>query len=274
VATSRISQSPIVRFRNLAEHLGPVKAASYRQASRIANTLRAGYPVHRYEDLSRSRIVLVHDSGEKAAPVLSQMAAAGLDWSEKVVLICGESFTSEDLSELAAKGAAVGSLTAIDGPGELRFLVEGDRLAVRGAKKLVEVGGGRVLEIRQCTQRVCAAGASFASWLLVPLIDASVECFRAAGLTPGRAGPIVERIVERSLRAYLKGGRRSWKEPRSAEQRRAILRQVESLRKTDSELASFLLDTARVSLSHLGRDAGWLQDATPPLRRAAAASGM
>lgn len=271
VAAKRIRHCPVLKLRNLAMHLGPVKAQTYRQASRIANALRAGHAVQSCDEFSRCHVVLIHTSEDGLAGVLGEMVSARLDWTGKAALTCCGPFDSEVLSELASKGAAVGSIAVVDGPGELRFLVEGDRLAVRQAKALVEGGGGRILEIRRSAQQACAAGASFASWLLTPLIHASMECFREAGLTPGRAGPIVERIMEGSLRAYLKGGRRAWKEPLSEEQRHGVLQQLESLRASNPELAAFLLETARLSLDHLGSDAAWLEDAAPPLCRAAAA---
>lgn len=261
VLSGPVRRYPITRLRNLAEHLGPVKAQSYRQASRIANALRAGYPVHEYKELARSRIVLLCVPEKKFAALASELNAAPLDWHRKVVVICGGPFDSGSLAELAARGAEIASVHCLEEVQQPRFLVEGDRLAVRYAKRFIEGGGGIVIEIRRGYAGVCAAGAAFASWLLLALVDAAAVCFRQAGLTPRRAGAIVERIGQRTLRAYLKGGRRACRVLATAEERSAFRYQLESLRKAQPELAGLFWDLAVLALNHLGRDAAWLPEA-------------
>ena len=44
IATGSLADSPLTRFWWLSERLGPVKSASYRVASRIANMLQACHP--------------------------------------------------------------------------------------------------------------------------------------------------------------------------------------------------------------------------------------
>ena len=269
VLTGQVNRYPVTRLHNLAEHLGPVKAQSYRQASRIANTLRAGYPVHEYRELARSRVLLLCTPEKKFPALLAELGAAGLDWRRKAVMICGGPFDSGSLRELAARGAGVVSLHCLDGPQHLRFLIEGDRGAVRLAKRLVEGGGGVAIEIRPESSGVCAAGVSLASWLLLALVDASAGCFRKGGLTPGKAGPIVERIAQRTVRSYLKGGRRACRVLATAEDRSAFRYQLESLRKTDPALAGFFLDLALLALNRLGRDSRWLSEPGLAIQRAA-----
>ncbi len=48
IGTGSLTDSPLTRFWWLSERLGPVKSASYRVASRIANMLQAGHPVKDY----------------------------------------------------------------------------------------------------------------------------------------------------------------------------------------------------------------------------------
>ena len=272
VIAGPIRKCRLGRLPKLAEHLGPVKAASFRQASRIANTLRSGRPVYHYEDLAPARVVLICGPERPVAQIVSGLRESALAWPRKSVLLCGGALDSAALSELAARGAATGSLAWLDDPARTRCFVEGDRLAVREAKRLFDAGGGQVLEIRRSMRGVAAAGTSLASWLLFPLVDASMSCFRHAGLTPRRGRPVIERLVERSLRAYLKSGQRAWKGPSTAEEREAFLVQLESLREADPALARILLEAARLSLRHLGKDTNWLEP-EPPCARRAAASG-
>jgi len=261
------------RLSNLAEHLGLVKASSFRQASRISNTLRCGQPVHRYEDLEPARLILICAPDEMVAGIVAGLLEAGLDWNGKAVLLSGGTLDSGALRELAARGAGTASFAWIEAYPVPDCFIEGDRTAVRAARRLFEEGGGRAVEVRRSARGICAAGTSLASWILLPLVDASLSCFRHAGLTPRRGRLVVERLVERSLRSYLKGGRRSWRGPATPEARRAFRMQLEALRGTDPALAETLLTASKLSLHYLGKSTDWLERETLPARRAAAGSG-
>jgi len=270
VIRCQINSSGIRRFKKLSEALGPVIARSYRQASRIANTLRAGYPVHDYEELAPARLILVCAPDAELDGIVSELAQARLRWARKIVVVCGNGQESERLRELAKLGAATCSLSTVAGADEHRSLMEGDPRAVRETKRLVEASGGRAIEIRSSTQRLCSAATAFASWLMLPAVDAAMRCLRLAGFTPGKAAPIIEDCVGRALRAYLKAGRRSWKTPSSAADKRAFLNQVEAVCARDPALAGLLLESARTSLRRTGRKADWVESAPPAPRRAAA----
>ncbi len=270
VTTVQTRDCSLCRIRNLTAHLGPIMARSPRQSTRLANTLRAGYPVSTFEELAPARVVLLCIAEGDLSEVLDGLVSVRFSWRGKSVLLCGPAPDSISLMDLAERGAAVASLAAVSGSDDLHYLVEGDKHAIREAKRLVEGGGGRVLVVQRSSQALCAAGASLASWLVAPLIDASVSCFRSAGLTPRRAGPLAEGIVERTLRAYLKGGRRAWKCPSSPDQQKVFLRQLRAVGEADPALAEFLLETARHALRRMGRDASWLEQVSFPQKRAAA----
>lgn len=258
------------KFGNLAARLGPVCGKSYRQSSRIANKLRAGYPVKQFADLASAGVFLLCVPNEQLNDTLAGLRAVPADWRGKIVLLCSGIPDSAALQELADRGAATGSLVLANELGGTRFLVEGDRLAIREAKKLVESGGGRVVVVRRSSQALCAAAGALSSWMLMPLLDASALCLREAGLPPGRAGPFIEGLVVKSLRAYRKGGRRAWKHPTSVAEQHAFLAQLRAVNKTDPELAEFLLETARLAVRRMGQDTGWLEGFSFPLRYAAA----
>ena len=60
IGTGSLTDSPLTRFWWLSERLGPVKSASYRVASRIANMLRAGRPVKDYAEFESCDLILVY----------------------------------------------------------------------------------------------------------------------------------------------------------------------------------------------------------------------
>lgn len=270
VITHQRNSRAIVRLRNLAEVLGPIKARTFRQTSRIANTLKAGFPVHNYEELAGACVLLICAAEDELADLLHGMEAAGFPWERKTVILCAGDQQSDLLADPGARGAAVGSMALVDDGGDLRYFVEGDRAALRVMKRMVEASGGRVVPVKRAGQYLCEAAIGFASWLMLPAADASMRCLRLAGLTPGKAAPLVERAIERSLRAYLKGGRRAWKPPSTAREKRAFLRRVEALREKDPALAEFLIESARVSLRRAGREVGWIECAEPRVKKAAA----
>jgi predicted short-subunit dehydrogenase-like oxidoreductase (DUF2520 family) len=260
VLTGQVRRYPLARLSSLMQHLGPVKGVSYRQASRIANTLRAGYPVKHYEDLGRARALLVCAPERQTPALVEELAAAELDWSRKVVLLCSGSLDSSHLGALAERGAEVGSVHVLEEPEPTRFFIEGDRLAVRWARRFIEAGGSIAVEIERGSTGVCAAGESLATWLLLAVLDASARCFRRAGLTAGGAGPIVARLAHRAVRSYLKGGRRACRLPETPEERVRFRLQLEAVCRADLALAGFLLEVAILAFQHLGRDSGWLRE--------------
>src|SRR6266853_5969880 len=72
----RVSGSFVARLPRLAAELGPVAAQSYRLASRIVNSIGAGYPVKRYEDLDGSALILVCAPAEGLGPIVSGLAGS------------------------------------------------------------------------------------------------------------------------------------------------------------------------------------------------------
>jgi predicted short-subunit dehydrogenase-like oxidoreductase (DUF2520 family) len=260
VLTGQVRRYPLALLPSLVAHLGPVKGVSFRQASRIANTLRAGFPVKDYGALARARVVLVCAPERQLRTLVEELQEAAVDWRRKVVLVCSGLFDSSRLAALAARGAEVGSMHALEELQPVRFLIEGDRQAVRWARRLVEDSGGVAVEIERGSASLCAAGESLASWLLLALLDGSARCFRRAGLTAGAAGPIVARLAHRAARSYLKGGRRACRVPETQEEQFRFRLQIEALRRADPALAGFVLEVAVLAFQHLERDSGWLRE--------------
>ena len=264
IAAGQLRRYPVVRLRNLADRLGPVKAQSFRQASRFANSLKAGYPVHKYEDLADCQTIVVCATHRRLHALLSELEGTDFDWSRKTILLgCGQ-HDSGNLRGLAAKGASVGALFQFGSLQESRFFVEGDKAAVRAAKLLVEGSGGQLLEIRMGRSGVCAAGVTLATTLVISAMHSSVRCFRHAGLSSSDAAAAVGSLAQMSLRSYLRAGQRAFKLPRSAEERHAFQQRAESLERADPKLGAFFSDLGKLVLESEGWDSSWLDD--PPLR--------
>ena len=207
VCAGSISRSDITRVPNLVSHLGPIKAGTMRVASRAANTLRAGFPVQRYEELKDTSFILISSPAERAAELISALAGAELEWANRVVVLMGSSLDSSQLGQLQAKGATVASLHLVEFPGTPLCIVEGPDAAVRA---LQNVTGVKLLQVRQGEMPQCHAALCLASHCFLPLFDACVQSLFEAGLDVGQAQKFADRLILRSLSGYAKAGKSSW----------------------------------------------------------------
>ena len=138
LAGGKLGSSPLARFWLLSEMLGPDKAASFRLASRIANSLRAGHPVQDYSQFDACRLIVISVPDQALARALEELRAAPISWSGKSVLLCSPSRGSLDLREFSVRGASIASIAAIPGFQDLRYLLEGDKRAVQDSRPLLE----------------------------------------------------------------------------------------------------------------------------------------
>src|SRR5258707_15052502 len=88
IGAGSLTDSPLTRFWWLSERLGPVKSASFRVASRIANMLRAGHPVKDYAEFESCALVLVCVPEECVAAVIADMLSSEVSWRGKAVVLC------------------------------------------------------------------------------------------------------------------------------------------------------------------------------------------
>ncbi len=247
----RVSGSFVARLPRLASDLGPVAAQSFRLASRIANSLGAGHAVRRYEDLNDTALILICAPAQGVGPIVSALAKA-VKCRGKVILVCEGGADSQQLTCLKSEGAAVGSVHVIPGFEGRRFVVEGDRAAVREAKRLVGQLGGRVEEVSAAKLNVYAAGLSFGGGLFTPMMEASLLCLQDAGMPKTSAMKVVEALFQSSLRAYVYAGKRSWSGPLADGDRAAVRKEIDALKAFNPLLARHYREAATVALQLLG----------------------
>src|ERR1700678_864626 len=216
IGTGNLTDSPLTRFWRLSERLGPVKSATYRVASRIANMLQAGHPVKDYAEFDFCVLILLCVPEETVPKMVSEMVSAGISWKGKAVVLCSTWLDSSDLRELAARGASVGSIGTIPGfspsssLNDERYLVEGDPLAIRLSKSLVEYGERRAIAIERGLKPFYLAALTCTGTLLFALLHVAFESLRHAGIPPRHSAVLLERQMNRTLRSFLKGGRRAY----------------------------------------------------------------
>ena len=159
------------------------------------------------------------------------MVSAPISWRGKAVVLCSTWLDSGELRELAACGASVGSISPIPGFEDLRYLVEGDPLAIRQAKSLVEYRERRAVAIERPLKPFFLAALTCTATLLFALLHAASASLQYARIPAGLSATILERQLTRTLRSVLKGGRRAYPPPRE------LPRQLRALSGVNPELA-------------------------------------
>jgi len=241
IGTGSLTDSPLTRFWWLSERLGPVKSASYRVASRIANMLRAGHPVKDYAEFESCILILLCVPDETVSRVVSEMLSSGIHWRGKAVVLLSAWLDSGSLRELAAHGASVGSISPVPGFDDQWYLVEGDPLAIRHSKSLVEHRERRVFAIERSFKPFYLAALTCTGALLFALLRVASESLHHAGVPPALASTLLERQITRTLRSLLKGGRRAYPEPRE------LPRQLRALSAASPELAHYFEQNCRLA---------------------------
>ncbi len=241
IGTGNLTDSPLTRFWWLPERLGPVKSASYRVASRIANMLQAGHPVKDYAEFEACVLVLICVPEEAVSQVVSEMLASEISWRGKAVVLCSTWLDSGELRELSARGASVGSISPIPGFDDERYLVEGDPFAIRQSKSLVEYRERRALAIERPLKPFFLAALSCTGTLLFALLHVASESLRHARIPPALSATLLERQLSRTLRSFLKGGRRAFPVPRE------LPRQLRALSGANPELARYLDESCHLA---------------------------
>ncbi len=265
VITRKANDCLLSRLPNLRSRLTEVVAPTLRQASRVVNTFRAGTPASGAASVEEADVVWV--TVRKGDPFLDALLGEGVRWENKLVIWQG--IDEPPPAALAQRGAEIASVVPIEDPDEVRCFAIGARRPVRETRRMIEGAGGRVVELRSGAEIEAAAAIAAGTWLLIPHLETVQLCLRRAGLTPGAAAPVIEHLIERSLRAFLKAGRRAWRSPEESEEQEAFRNLLARLEERDPALHRRIRDGARLVLAAMGRSAEWLE-AGAGVRQAAA----
>jgi hypothetical protein len=234
VGGGNFTSSSLAEFWSLPEMLGPVKASSFRLASRIANSLRAGHPVKDYGEFDACTLILISVPDRALVSAIAGLAASKISWRGKSMVLCSAWRASCDLREFTPRGASIASIATIPGSSDIAYLIEGDKRAALEAKRLVENRERRCITIERGLKPLYLAALTCTSSLLFPLIMAASESMHRAGVPAALANGILEKQLSRCLRSYARGGRRAYQPPAE------FSTQLRALYATDSDLANYV----------------------------------
>ncbi len=241
VAAGNLTDSPLARFRWLSTHLGPVKSSSFRVARRIVNIIEAGHAVRDYTDLDHCRTVLLCVPDEQLPKITGELLSADISWRGKAVVLFSTWLDSSQLDEFSRRGAAIGSVSPIPGFDETRYLVEGDRLAIREATSLVADRDRRAVAIERSLKPFYLAALTCTGNLLFTLLLAASEALHRAGVPALLSGNILDRQLSKTFRSFLRGGRNAYPGVRE------LSPQLHALRSANPALAHYVEQSARLA---------------------------
>jgi hypothetical protein len=204
-----VSGSLIGQLPSKARVLGPVSAVSYRVASRIANTLRAGYPVRTADELGTVPGVLFHAPADQVETLLRLLDRAQIDWKGKALVFCDCLASRPVRQRFHAKGASTAVARQFGIPG--RMVVEGDEGAgLHAARRIARELRMKAVEISPDAADLFDAAVTLGSAAITPLIDRAADLLRQAGIGDPEAARIASSLFEQTARDYAHSGKQSW----------------------------------------------------------------
>jgi|HubBroStandDraft_4_1064222.scaffolds.fasta_scaffold85714_2 predicted short-subunit dehydrogenase-like oxidoreductase (DUF2520 family) len=249
IGAGGVNRSFLARMPMLLGRMGPVKAASFRVARRIANTLRAGHAVTNYAAMAPCDLIwiAVPDIGIDR---VSRDLAAATPLAGKIVVLCASALDSFWPGPLLAAGALVATLNCVEESGERVFVAEGDPMAMRELRRVIAADKRKLIELRAASKALYFSGVHLATYLLLPWIAASVESLRDAGLSRVEATHVANALGGRALRAYAKAGPKAWS-PLAAELLRlSIARDLDTIHGVDPKLAALYANGVEQALRY------------------------
>lgn len=142
---------------------------------------------------------------------VARSLAASQDWTGKIVFHSSGALTSDELLPLRAKGARVASvhpmMTFVRGAlpemAGISFAVEGDPVAVRMARSIVDALGGRSFVIKKQNKVLYHVFGSFASPMVIALMASLEEVALAAGIRRSEIKRVMEPLLSQTIHNYL-----------------------------------------------------------------------
>jgi hypothetical protein len=249
IAAGGVNQSFLARMPVLLARIGPVKAASFRVARRIVNTLRAGEAVANYAALAVCDLIWIVVPDVGLDRVTRDLAAA-TPLAGKTAVLCGSARDSLWPSPLLGGGARVVTLNCVEESSERLFVAEGEAVAMRELRRIIAAEKRKFIELRTASKGLYLAGVHLATHLLLPWIAASVESLRDAGLSRIEATHIASALGGRALRAYAKAGPKAWSPEAAHHLRLSISRDLDTIRGVDPRLAALYADGVELALRY------------------------
>lgn len=208
IAAGSVGRTLIGALPAKSRQIGPVAAVSYRVASRIANSLRAGRPVRDLADLDNNQVILFHAPPDQIRLLLHVCFASPLRWHGRTLVFCDCEPPAGALARLHAEGGFTATARTFGVPGFAA--IQGGPHALHVARRIVRDVGLRPLEIAHDRVNLFSAAVTLATAAVTPLIDRATHLLRCAGLRDGDSIKLAEVLFHQTIKGYARSGRQSW----------------------------------------------------------------
>jgi predicted short-subunit dehydrogenase-like oxidoreductase (DUF2520 family) len=206
-------ESFTLRLPSIVAGLGPVKSATPRVARRVANRLRAGFPIDSYEELQSAKLILLYVPDTSVTRVVDEICQAELVHRGLSFLLCETWRTTKVLEPLSKRGAAVATSVISSGPPVSSCVLEGDVPVLRKARRFLADDDIRVLNLRPGCKPLYFAAELLATTLPLPLLFDAQSALRSSGIEGKQLYMVEEEMVVRMLRTFRGGARIAWGGP-------------------------------------------------------------
>jgi hypothetical protein len=207
-AAGAVRRSLIGGFVARSRDVGPVAAASFRVASRLANTLKGGYPVREPAALATARAILFYAPSSEVAAHLAILGDASLDWSTQALILCNCQADPEILAPFREKGASIASIRDFGVPG-FAFM-HGSGEARKSALRVLRLLHLRTIESAPDSEGKFDAAVTLATAAVTPLLDQIAGLLRDSGARDSDANSLAAALVGQTAREFSRSGRQSW----------------------------------------------------------------
>lgn len=213
VVEGNVTSSTLLRLSSLTKELGPVKSTGLQVARRISNFLRAGYAVEAYPELQRAKIILLKMPDSALAGVVRDLCGSEMKLEGLSFVLCESWLPTGWLEPLRARGACVATLVDASSNGEACFVVEGDLIAVRQVRRILERAGARAIELRPGAKPLFFAAKLMATAIPIPLMAVAQRALRESGVSGNNLSALLEDMAREMFDTFSKGARVAWGGP-------------------------------------------------------------
>jgi hypothetical protein len=206
IGAGALSKSLIGQLPRKSRQIGFVAGVSFRVASRMANSLRAGHPARCADELDSSPVILFHAPAIQVPAIALLLAEARIQWKDKPLIFCDcevplallERFRNLGASTATARQFGIAGTMVVAGTAPA--LTQAHRLAVELRLRAIEIPPGELF----------AAALTLATSALTPLINRAADMLRACGLRDKVAVQMAAALFQQTVQEYDRSGRQSW----------------------------------------------------------------
>jgi predicted short-subunit dehydrogenase-like oxidoreductase (DUF2520 family) len=254
ICAGKLTDGALMRFRGLPQRLGPVMSTSLRLASRVVNTLRAGYSANGYDAFEGCEAILISVPDAAAPGFVRKLAEAGRDWTRrdwtrKFAIICSTLLESDVLAPLAALGAQTASICEVAAFDGRLLLAEGDKHAIAAVRPLLAGRDLKVVSVPGSHKAFYLAAEVCTSSLLTSLLVCADECLQLSGLGPAEASGILQAQTQKTAGLFVRAGRKTFQDPAE------LARQIAALRERQPLIGEFFEESLKLARK-MGRESG------------------